>query len=145
MLLYELLAGVSPQGGPGRTLDETIRRICDTPPERPSTWNREISQDLDSIVLRAIQKDPQLRYASAEELSADIGRFLEGRPVIAREATFRPWRASCGASGLAVAAVFLGGMVLIGGAGMVFWESRGGSRGRWRSGGSRRRASWRAP
>ena len=88
VLLYELLTGVSPQGGPGRAMDETIRRICHETPERPSTLRPGISSELDSIVLRAMRKDPQLRYASAQELSADIGRILEGVPVVASKETF---------------------------------------------------------
>lgn len=55
---------------------------------RPSSHKPGLSADLDSIVLRAMQKHPRHRHASAQELSADVERFLAGQPVIAQEATF---------------------------------------------------------
>lgn len=48
---------------------------------------RELSGDLDCIVLKALRKEPQQRYASVREFSDDIGRYLEGQPVIARKGT----------------------------------------------------------
>jgi non-specific serine/threonine protein kinase/serine/threonine-protein kinase len=47
----------------------------------------ELEGDLDTIVLKALRKDPSRRYASAQELSDDLGRYLEGRPVLARADT----------------------------------------------------------
>jgi WD40 repeat protein len=49
---------------------------------------RDLSGDLDAIVLRAIRKEPQHRYASARELADDIGRYLDGHPVFARTGNF---------------------------------------------------------
>jgi non-specific serine/threonine protein kinase/serine/threonine-protein kinase len=125
VLLYELLTGASPQGGAGRPLDETIRRICELPVERPSSLKPGLAQDLDSIVLRAMQKEPSQRYSSAEELSADVKRFLEGRPVIAREATFPYVARKFVARHKAAVAAAAGSIVfLIAGSGVVLWESR---------------------
>jgi serine/threonine protein kinase len=45
---------------------------------------RKLSGDLDVIILKALRKDPSRRYASVEQLSEDIRRYLEGRPVRAR-------------------------------------------------------------
>ncbi len=45
------------------------------------TLRRELSGDLDTIVLRALRKEPEWRYQSAEQLRDDITRFLEGLPV----------------------------------------------------------------
>ena len=48
---------------------------------------RQLSGDLDSIALKALRKEPEQRYASVREFSADIERYLEGRPVAARKGT----------------------------------------------------------
>jgi hypothetical protein len=49
---------------------------------------KKLAGDLDMIVLMALRKEPSRRYASVEQFSGDIGRYLEGRPVIARSDTF---------------------------------------------------------
>ncbi len=49
---------------------------------------KKLAGDLDMIVLMALRKEPQRRYASVEQFSEDIRRYLEGRPVIARSDTF---------------------------------------------------------
>src|SRR5262249_53194424 len=49
----------------------------------------ELSADMDAIVAKAMRKDPRQRYASAEELSADITRCLDGLPVLAHRGSFR--------------------------------------------------------
>jgi serine/threonine protein kinase len=48
---------------------------------------KKLSGDLDMIILKALRKEPQKRYLSVEQLSEDIRRYLEGRPVIARSDT----------------------------------------------------------
>jgi hypothetical protein len=69
-------------------------------PERPSTaigknidlsipkLRKRLHGDLDNIVLVAMRKEPQRRYASAEQFGEDIQRHLTGRPVRARQDTF---------------------------------------------------------
>jgi serine/threonine protein kinase len=49
---------------------------------------KKLAGDLDMIVLMALRKEPHRRYASVEQFSEDIRRYLEGRPVIARSDTF---------------------------------------------------------
>lgn len=63
--------------------------IVEQEPARPSAsvdavraW--ELRGDLDAIILQALEKEPERRYRSAEALSEDLGRFLEGLPVAAR-------------------------------------------------------------
>lgn len=74
VVLYRLLTGRLP-GGP------------ETGVARPSQFVRELSGDLDWIVLKALADEPDHRYPSPRDLSLDIDRFLESRPVIARAPT----------------------------------------------------------
>ncbi len=105
VVLYQLLTGCSPYTRATQTPHEFARAICEQEPERPSSvmlkaasnktaplpygespakLRRRLRGDLDTIVVRAMHKDPQRRYASVEQFSEDIKRHLEGRPVIAR-------------------------------------------------------------
>lgn len=63
---------------------ETVSRLRDTQLGR---LRRQLQEDLDAIVLRSLQKDPEQRYGSAEQLSEDIKRHLDGLPVLARKGT----------------------------------------------------------
>ena len=63
-----------------------MRRITEEQPVRPRAVNPAIPRDLETIVLKAIAREPAHRYASAEELADDLGRFLEDRPIRARRA-----------------------------------------------------------
>jgi serine/threonine-protein kinase len=94
VLLYQLLAGQPPFRLTG-TLGQLERDICERVPERPSrvARSRELEGDLDRIVLKALHKEPNRRYVSAAEFSADIERYLTGYPVIARPDSWR-YRAS---------------------------------------------------
>jgi tetratricopeptide (TPR) repeat protein len=80
VLLHELLTGRRPYDLSGRTLEEVTRRVCEQELDPPQTG----SKDLDAILAKAMRKEPNERYASAEALSADIDRFLTNRPVEAR-------------------------------------------------------------
>ncbi len=55
---------------------------------------RRLAGDLDNIVLKAMQKDPQRRYASVDQLANDLERHLQGLPVVARKDTlgYRTWK-----------------------------------------------------
>ena len=98
VLLYELLTGEKPYRITTRTTDELSRAVVDQIPDRPSTRltrardagtagvdPRSLRGDLDNIVLMALRKEAQRRYASVEQFSEDIRRHLEGRPVIAHK------------------------------------------------------------
>ena len=96
VVLYELLTGRKPFNFEGRSLDEMIRTITDADPPRPSEISRgeadtsglSLDRDLDNIVLKALQKEPAMRYGSVEDLARDIERYLAGEPVTARPNTF---------------------------------------------------------
>jgi tetratricopeptide (TPR) repeat protein len=87
VLLYHLLTGERPYQFTTRTPQEVARVVCESEPKRPSAL-RPIPSDLDNIVLKAMQKEPARRYVSAEQLSEDIQRFLQGLPVSARKDTY---------------------------------------------------------
>lgn len=98
-VLYELLTGERPHRFKDRTMAEIERVICESEIERPSVaverranpsgrrLRRELAGDLDNIVLMALRKEPDRRYGTVEQLSEDVRRYLEGRPVRARQDT----------------------------------------------------------
>jgi eukaryotic-like serine/threonine-protein kinase len=116
VLLYKLLTGHSPYRLAGRSSEEIERAICEEDPEKPSVVidrteesaagraitpqsvsetresapdksRRRLRGDLDNIVLMALRKEPQRRYASVQQFSDDIRRHLEGLPVLAHRDT----------------------------------------------------------
>tara|TARA_R110000787_G_scaffold169559_2_gene282250 strand:+ start:911 stop:3787 length:2877 start_codon:yes stop_codon:yes gene_type:complete len=113
VLLFRLLTGHSPYGPSVTTAREMESAILDVDPRPPSAsvrssapddaragpsaddsdekraastkqLRRSLAGDLDNIVLKCLQKDPERRYATVRELSADIDRYLTKRPVTAR-------------------------------------------------------------
>ena len=79
IVLYELLTGTLPFTGD--TPVEIAMKHLSTVPEAPSARRPEVPRDLDLIVTRALAKDPRDRYQSAEEMEADLERFLRGAAV----------------------------------------------------------------
>ncbi len=107
LVLYSLLSGHSPQKTEGYSLKEAERIILDKIPEKPSQIilklspeklfdiceNRSISParlksflkgDIDTIILRAVKKNPKERFSTVMELKGDILRFNKGEPIISR-------------------------------------------------------------
>ena len=117
-ILYELLTGHRPYRMRSRVFHEIVRVICEEPPTRPSTavnlhdgtngepdtvtpemvsrardaspaeLRRQLSGDLDNILLKSLSKEPLARYRSAEQFSEDVQRHLALKPVLARGDTF---------------------------------------------------------
>src|SRR5262245_7620714 len=90
--LYELLTL-----GPafvGTDRERLIHQITQSEPPRPSKLNPEVPRDLETIVLKAIDREPSHRYQTAGELAEDLQRFLDDRPIRARRAALgeRAWR-----------------------------------------------------
>jgi tetratricopeptide (TPR) repeat protein/tRNA A-37 threonylcarbamoyl transferase component Bud32 len=90
-VLYAALTGRDPFGGD--SVLETLERVRHTPPEAPSSINKQLPQDLEVICLKCLEKDPQRRYASAQQLADDLHRWLNGEPIVARPvgAAARAW------------------------------------------------------
>jgi len=142
VLLYLLLTGRPPYRFKSRQTVDVLRAVCDDEPEKPSTavgrtqqaaggpkpeelslareenpqqLRRRLSGDLDTMLLKALRKEPSRRYPSVEAFSEDVRRYLEGLPIRARKATFsyrtgkflqRNW---AGVSGVALIALLIVG------------------------------------
>jgi serine/threonine-protein kinase len=137
VLLYRLLTDEHPYRFESDRASDVERVVCEQLPRRPSTAvrpadpgdpdavretakrRRRLRGDLDNIVLKALRKEPERRYGSAERLGEDVARFLAGEPVGARRATvvyragkfLRRHRAGAAAAAL-VALALVGGLVV---------------------------------
>ena len=79
----------SRSGRPSRSsVVEAARTICEQPPDRPGTLLRTLRGDLETIVLKCLEKKPEDRYGSAEALAQDLDRCARGDPIEARPLPF---------------------------------------------------------
>ncbi len=85
LTLYELLTLTPPFGELSRS--ELLREVSEGRPTRPRKLDAAIPRDLETIVLKAIAREPAHRYPTAGALADDLNRFLEDRPIHARRAT----------------------------------------------------------
>ena len=83
VILFRLLAGRLPFGHDDPALPELARRIVQDDAPRLSTIVPSLRGDLDVIVARALAKEKDRRYASAEGMAADLRRYLAGQPISA--------------------------------------------------------------
>ena len=120
VVLYELLTGHHPFRSRDDTVEKIARAVCEVEPRKPSSVvrvvetsvrdhgqqlpelplardrqkvSRQLTGDLDNIILMTLRKQPQRRYSSVEQFGEDIRRHLQRLPVIARKDTFS-YRAS---------------------------------------------------
>ncbi|MBL8325330.1 MAG: serine/threonine protein kinase [Rubrivivax sp.] len=100
VVLFQMLTGTRPTGRRATTPLEAARSVLDEEPTRPSrlpasearepmwrTLRARVHGDLDNIVLKALEKAPERRYAGVDAMAADVRAFLEHRPVSARAAS----------------------------------------------------------
>jgi serine/threonine protein kinase/Flp pilus assembly protein TadD len=80
--LYELLTLEAAFAGKDR--QELLRQIAFEEPKAPKRLNKAIPAELETIVLKAIEKNPEERYATAQELADDLERFLRDEPIHAK-------------------------------------------------------------
>ena len=131
LILYELLTGQRAHRLAGASSGEIERIIVDEEPARPSALvsatarRRQLTGDLDTIVLKALQKEPARRYASAEQFAEDIERHQLGLPVRARPDTLG-YRATkfVRRHRYALSAVFVIALTLVGGIAATSWQAR---------------------
>ncbi len=81
VILFELLTGDCPFEG---DRESVIRQILVREPARPRTIKRTIPWDLETICLKAIEKDPACRYSTTNDLATDLRHFAEGKPILVR-------------------------------------------------------------
>ena len=92
VLAYEALLGRTPYPANG-PLGEVLNRIANQDPLRPrsirstSRFGRQIDDELETILLKALEKDPERRYQTAGELARDFQHYLSGEPIEAKRAS----------------------------------------------------------
>ncbi len=122
--LYELLTLEPAFAGNDR--QELLRQIAFEEPARPRRLSKAIPAELETVVLKAMEKNPAERYATAGELAEDLRRFLADKPIRARPAgvarRLRKWgrRHRAGVTAAIVGLV----LTLTGVAGSVGWAVR---------------------
>ncbi|HEX9735565.1 MAG TPA: serine/threonine-protein kinase [Thermoanaerobaculia bacterium] len=142
VLLYRLLTGRRPYQLRFLSRQEIEYVVCEKEPERPSTaveregevaaalparreLRRTLRGDLDNIAMKALRKEPERRYGSAEQLAEDVRRYLDGLPVIARDDTMA-YRAGkfVRRHRLGVAAAAIVFLALVGAVAATTWQMR---------------------
>jgi len=86
VMLFEALTGALPVDIEATDVLEAMRLVCEAEPRRPRQLAPNLSSDLETIILKALEKDPRLRYASAGALGADLSNWRANRPIVARRA-----------------------------------------------------------
>jgi len=122
-MLYHLLTGRPPFVG--EALTDTLEQVLNVEPVSPRLLNPSIPRDLETICLKCLEKEPDKRYATAQALADELGRFLKDEPIHARPVTRaeRVWRWCRRKPALASLVVALHLVFALGLAG-VFWQWR---------------------
>lgn len=81
-ILYQLLANHAPFQA--TTMGELMKEVMEKPPIPLKTYRKDIHPDLDAICMKCMEKNPSLRYLTMNDLNADLKRFLQGEPTLAR-------------------------------------------------------------
>ncbi|MFQ5599294.1 MAG: serine/threonine protein kinase [Candidatus Krumholzibacteriia bacterium] len=89
VILYELLTGKLPYQVNRTLLAEAVRIICEQEPRKPGAFHKLLRGDLETMLLKALDKDPDRRYQSVEVFIEDIERYLSNQPILARPPSAR--------------------------------------------------------
>jgi hypothetical protein len=100
----------------GKDSRETLSRIVARDPVKPRSLEPAVPRNLETVILKCLEKDPQSRYATAEALAQDLHRFARGDLIEARPPTYgeRAWRWCSRNRALVACAALLLGAVLLG-------------------------------
>jgi serine/threonine-protein kinase len=135
VVLYRLLAGRNPFDVDHLSLERAVTTICSVTPPLPSEaasaerLRRQLRGELDAIVMVALRKEPERRYATVQSLGDDLQRYLRGQPVTAAPDTMR-YRVSKFVRrrrGLVFGGAF-GAVALVAGAGVAVWQAQSARR-----------------
>ena len=133
LILYEILTGKRAQQVTNSSPGELERAVCQAQPARPSDAassdgvrpSSALRGDLETIVFKALQKDPARRYATVNQFAEDLERYRQGRPVTARpDGAWYRTRMFIGCHKLGVSAAALAAASLVGGIGAATWQAR---------------------
>ncbi len=123
-ILYALLTGRAPYGG--RSNWESLMLAAGGRPLPLSILRGQLPRDLRTIVEKCLQPVPQRRYRAAAELADDLGRFLDGRPILARPVSTveRLWKWSRRRPALALLTLLMALAIVTGIAGTAYHQAR---------------------
>jgi tetratricopeptide (TPR) repeat protein len=114
--LYDLLTDRPPFKH--ENVYELLKKVVEEDPKPPRKLNPKVDGDLETVILRCLEKDPARRYPSARDLAEDLGRYLAGEPVLARPASivyrFQKWVARRKALAAAMSVALLAGIAVAG-------------------------------
>ena len=107
IILYELLTGRPPFRASSPI--DTMLQIKHDEPVPPTRFEPKLPRDLENMCLKCLEKDPLRRYATAQLFAEDLGRYLDGHPVLARPISWpaRVWRWSQRSPGWAIAGLLI--------------------------------------
>jgi tRNA A-37 threonylcarbamoyl transferase component Bud32/tetratricopeptide (TPR) repeat protein len=91
-ILYFLLTGRPPfRGG---SIPDILRQVAEDDPPIPSTWVAQTDRDLETICMKCLAKEPKRRYASCQDVSEELKRWIRGEPIKSRpiRRVERGWR-----------------------------------------------------
>jgi WD40 repeat protein/serine/threonine protein kinase len=121
VVLYQLLTGQLPFQGD--STQEVLRAVSDDEPVRPCQLQPRLPRDLEAITLHCLEKEPGRRYPSALALAEDLGRFREGKQVLARPVrTVARLARACRRRPLVASLVALLLVSLLGGVAGITWK-----------------------
>jgi tetratricopeptide (TPR) repeat protein len=141
-VLYKIMTGVSPHQLQGASPAQAVQIICEREVPDPRNFAADVPADVANILKKALRKEPQQRYGSAQDLAQDTSRYLGGLPVLAHQGSFRYVMIKFVSRHKLAAAFLLTALTLsIGGVSAILWQAQIAMRERDRAAGAQRAAT----